>query len=158
MFDEAQWFANPPHGPYQPFSPGGQKGAQGERSLDQFIEQLAGAKPGSSSPLLTRCLERREEPPKQRQRRFMSPLERQCPALGTTSLPKSSILAPPMQASQALDVHPKTQVTLGFQMEQLKHTNQESEPKTNNPGDKWGGGLNPHGSYPESQRASSTRN
>jgi len=46
----------------------------------------------------------------------MSPLEILCPALGTAALPRSYILATPLQASQALYAHPKTQVTLGFQI------------------------------------------
>lgn len=86
----------------------------------------------------------------------MSPLERLCPPLSTAALPNSSVLPPPTHPLQALYAHPKTQVPLGFQIEQLKHRNQERRPKTNNPGDKWEGGLNPHCLNPDCQRASST--
>jgi len=86
----------------------------------------------------------------------MSPLERLCPALGTAALPRSSICVPPVHPLQVFFMHSKTQVMLGFQMEQLKHTHQEREPNTNNPGDKWGGGLKLHCPYPHSQRPAST--
>lgn len=37
---------------------------------------------------------------------FMSPLERQSPALGTDALPNTYVLAPPVHTSQALGAHP----------------------------------------------------
>ena len=67
--------------------------------------------------------------------RFMSLLERLCPALSTAALPKSSVFLPSFHPLQLLFAHPKTQVMLGFQIEQLMHPHQEREPNTNNPGD-----------------------
>ena len=58
----------------------------------------------------------KEEAPMERKAwRFMSPLERQCPVLGTTALQNMFVFAPPVHNPQVLYLDPQTQVRLGFQ-------------------------------------------
>ena len=59
MFAKAQSLPNPPPWQNQPFSPGGQKGSQGELFLHLSIKWPAYAWPGFRSHHHTRCMERR---------------------------------------------------------------------------------------------------
>ena len=67
--------------------------------------------------------------------------EIQFPAIGTTSLQTTTVLAPPMHNTQALYAHSQTQVLLGFQKQQLKHRSQDQRQNTNNPNEQRGRDL-----------------
>ena len=125
--------------------PRGPEGSSARAVVDPSRERPADARPGSSSHHLTRCRESREEPPSDRQTEVPEPSGETRPSAGHCCSPNSlSLWAPPGEASQPLDAHPKTQLTLGFHTDQLQHGTQAREQKPTRPGHRWGGGLKKH--------------